>query len=594
MQKANHLGFLALSIIFHTIYLCSIFDMYFVDPVVSGSQTFRVEDHLGPVAPAKRLVLFVGDGVRADKTFQGLIRKSKETSDASLWYAAPFVRSRILSHGTYGVSHTRIPSKTRPGHIAITAGVYEDISALTAEWNPLAREIDTVFTRSHRTWMWGSPDLVPVLKGNSGHQRIYMDTYDESLEDFAANATQLDTWVFDKVKDIFYRAKNDRHLELSLKEDRSIFFLHLLGPDTTGHAYRPSSQEYLDNIRHVDSGVQEITQLVEDFFGDNRTAFVFTSDHGMSDWGSHGDGNPDNTRTPLVAWGAGIAKPQLTVNPEGTSEKDLLSSRWALDHIQRHDVQQADVAALITFLLGSEFPVSSIGRVPLPYLDAGLELKALAALTNAKAIFELYRVKEARKKALKIGFSPHRMYSSEKYRPEQQISKIQDLISVGKMEQAIKESWDVYSRTRESLDYLQTYDWVFLGTIVIMGYLTWILFVLNQVLDTYLLRNPKPSSRSRIRICFFCCVLLGLFSVFRYESSPWRYYLYAVFPTFFCEQLLAKRRSFSDGIAMLAQKRPDLLISDSFGSGAATVLCYLEASVRRFRSWRIQFNIFLG
>lgn len=36
----------------------------------------------------------------------------------------------------------------------------------------------------------------------------------------------------------------------------------------------------------VDTGVSEIVSLVEDFFGnDGQTAFIFTSDHGMTDWG---------------------------------------------------------------------------------------------------------------------------------------------------------------------------------------------------------------------------------------------------------------------------------------------------------------------
>ncbi|GFF60503.1 GPI-anchor biosynthetic protein (Mcd4), putative [Aspergillus udagawae] len=592
MRKANHVGFVALSIVFHMTYLFSIFDMYFVDPFVRSSQTFRVEDHLGTVTPAKRLVLFIGDGVRADKAFQGFSRRSKNDNHASLWYATPFLRSRILFHGTYGISHTRIPSKTRPGHIAITAGVYEGISALTAEWSPLRGEVDTVFTRSHRSWMWGSPDIVPVLKGNTDHQRIYADTYSEALEDFATDATQLDTWVFEKVKAMFQRAKNDRNLELELKEDRSIFFLHLLGPDTTGHAYRPSSEEYLDNIRHVDNGIKEITRLIEEFFGDNQTAFVFTSDHGISDWGSHGDGNPDNTRTPLVAWGAGIAKPQLTRSPGTHGGRDLLSSGWALDHIQRHDVQQADVAALITYLLGSEFPASSLGRIPLPYLDARLEVKALAALANARAVLELYRTKEAAKKATKIWFSP-KTYRSKNDFPGKQIARIQDLISAGKFEKAISMSRDVYSKTLESLDYLQSYDWLFLGTVLTTGYLSWILFVLSRVVDVHL-QNPKPPSRSWIRVIVFCCILIGLFLVFRYECSSWRYYLYAIFPTFFWEQILAKRKSLANGINLLAPSWPKFPIREISGLEAAIVLCGLETSVCQSESWEIHSNISLG
>lgn len=48
-------------------------------------------------------------------------------------------------------------------------------------------------------------------------------------------------------------------------------------------------REYLDNIGLVDAGVAELVSLVEDFFGhDGQTTYVFTSDHGMTNWGKAG------------------------------------------------------------------------------------------------------------------------------------------------------------------------------------------------------------------------------------------------------------------------------------------------------------------
>jgi phosphatidylinositol glycan class N len=45
------------------------------------------------------------------------------------------------------------------------------------------------------------------------------------------------------------------------------------------------TREYERNIELVDAGVQRSVRLVNDFFGDNKTAFIFTSDHGMTNWG---------------------------------------------------------------------------------------------------------------------------------------------------------------------------------------------------------------------------------------------------------------------------------------------------------------------
>lgn len=45
-------------------------------------------------------------------------------------------------------------------------------------------------------------------------------------------------------------------------------------------------REYLENIVLVDAGVAEIVTVMDDFFGhDGKTAYVFTSDHGMTNWG---------------------------------------------------------------------------------------------------------------------------------------------------------------------------------------------------------------------------------------------------------------------------------------------------------------------
>jgi arylsulfatase A-like enzyme len=44
--------------------------------------------------------------------------------------------------------------------------------------------------------------------------------------------------------------------------------------------------EYKDNIKKVDDGVKEIVSVFKQFYGnDGKTAFIFTSDHGMTDWG---------------------------------------------------------------------------------------------------------------------------------------------------------------------------------------------------------------------------------------------------------------------------------------------------------------------
>ena len=46
------------------------------------------------------------------------------------------------------------------------------------------------------------------------------------------------------------------------------------------------NREYKDNIKIVDEGVKGLVSLFQEFYGnDEKTAFIFTSDHGMTDWG---------------------------------------------------------------------------------------------------------------------------------------------------------------------------------------------------------------------------------------------------------------------------------------------------------------------
>ena len=58
MARIGRVAFLAIAVLFHVVYLFSIFDVYFVSPIVSGMTAFGVDSDK---APAKRLVLYVGE-----------------------------------------------------------------------------------------------------------------------------------------------------------------------------------------------------------------------------------------------------------------------------------------------------------------------------------------------------------------------------------------------------------------------------------------------------------------------------------------------------------------------------------------------------
>ena len=107
----------------------------------------------------------------------------------------------------------------------------------------------------------------------------------------------------------------------------------------------------------------------------------------MTNIGNHGDGNPDATRTPLIVWGSGT-RPASSKR----GDHDDFSIDWGLDSKERIDVEQADVAALMSALGGQPFPGNSEGRLPISYLEASDRYRASAALANARGVLEQYEV----------------------------------------------------------------------------------------------------------------------------------------------------------------------------------------------------------
>ncbi|EKG17393.1 Type I phosphodiesterase/nucleotide pyrophosphatase/phosphate transferase [Macrophomina phaseolina MS6] len=378
--------------------------------------------------------------------------------------------------------------------------------------------------------------------------RVDADMYGAEAEDFSKDATHLDTWVFEKVKGLFKEARANATLAKALREDKNVFFLHLLGLDTTGHSFRPYSKEYLHNIKVVDQGVKEITELVEDFYGDGKTAFVFTADHGMSDWGSHGDGHPDNTRTPLIVWGSGVAPPVKSTDGVASGHEDGFSSDWNLNHIQRNDVSQADVAALMAYLVGIPFPVNSVGELPLAYLNADATTKAEALLVNAKEILEMYHVKEEQKKSTELHYRPFPAFSGNvENSVEHRIARIRESIDGGRAEEAIQQCTELIKLGLAGLRYLQTYDWLFLRALVTLGYLGWMAFAITTVIDLHVLHGTTETKRSRVSTVVFSSIGVALFSVLLAQRSRWTYYCYAVFPVMFWEEVYARRGALKKG-----------------------------------------------
>uniref|UniRef100_A0A8C9RRL9 GPI ethanolamine phosphate transferase 1 n=1 Tax=Scleropages formosus TaxID=113540 RepID=A0A8C9RRL9_SCLFO len=500
--------FFVVGLLVHIVFFMSIFDIYFTSPLVHGMTPQRV-----PLAPpAKRLVLFVADGLRADSLLQ---------PNANGTRRAPYIRNIIEEMGSWGVSHTRVPTESRPGHVALIAGFYEDVSAVARGWKENPVEFDSVFNESRNTWCWGSPDILPMFAKGASGDHVYTHMYSAAMEDFAAkDASKLDTWVFDEVKAFFSSAKGNESMLAKLRQEQNVFFLHLLGIDTNGHAHRPMSSEYLKNVEIVDTGVEEVVSIVEDFFdNDGKTAYIFTSDHGMTNWGTHGAGHPSETLTPLVAWGAGVQGPQRVATQHFD---DRYLPEWRLENVKRLDVSQADIAPLMSSLIGVPIPLNSVGILPLEYLNNSKVFKAESMYANSLQIMEQFKVKMAQKKdtTLSVLFTPYQLLTESKQLDF--IQKARSLIQQGEYDEAISVCHAMIALATEGLTYYHTYDRFFLGCSVVLGFVGWTSYVVLIILKTH------TTSKAPGRIFF--SVALGITLFLLVQASPWTYYIYCLLP----------------------------------------------------------------
>ncbi|KAG3244381.1 GPI ethanolamine phosphate transferase 1 [Phytophthora idaei] len=545
---------LVLGVFFHALYVLSIFDIYFTSPVVPHIESVAYTDS----PPAKRVVVFVADGCRADKFFE--TNASTNAQDANAELRVSFLRNMMQNHGSWGVSHTRVPTESRPGHVALFAGMYEDVSAVTKGWADNPVDFDSVFNQSSSAFLFGSPDIVPMFARHV--PQALEEHYSHEEEDFAkGDASELDVWVFRRLQKLLNGAKEDSELHTKLHSDGVVVFCHYLGIDSNGHAHRPNSQDYLNNIALVDELVEKTHRMVEDFYDyDGRTAYVFTADHGMGLKGAHGDGDPANTRTPLVVWGAGVQGPtkvekkkefkidlstqsraqvRAQLQAQEEQEQTAVGDWGALGNLVRKDVMQADVAPLISALLGLPYPRNSVGVLPFSYLAKG-PYRANAVRSNAQQLYlhALRKEQEKRSRTL-LHFAPYGPFRdrvselleqlAEAY--ETSIQSDEDSESYERVEVLSQELIEICLAT---LEYFQRYDWFFLLGIVVLGYVGWMVVVgvaylhpRDFSLKWLLGADGKQLDIKLVVVVFAAFVYLAL------EGSPTTYYLYLLFPLVF-------------------------------------------------------------
>jgi phosphatidylinositol glycan class N len=243
---------------------------------------------------------------------------------------------------------------------------------------------------------------------------------------------------------------------------------------------------------------------------------------------AHGDGNPECTRTPFVAWGSGIRKP---IQREKKPPEEDTPSEWRLDNLVRQDISQIDITPLSAGLIGSNFPMNSLGIIPIDILDVSNKIKSKILFGNMMELYEIYKIKnDIQNKS--ITFKPYKPLINS----DEQINDIQNDINNEKYEEALTKTKNFINITLNGMNYILHYDRLYLQTLVTIGYILWMIYILifiemkndNNLRKFFFFTcEEKISTIVSGIITLILCIYLSL------RLSPFTYYLYTLFPCYF-------------------------------------------------------------
>ena len=136
----------------------------------------------------------------------------------------------------------------------------------------------------------------------------------------------------------------------------NVIAAHFSGPDKVGHKWGTVSDEYRNKMLDMDQHLSSLLRLVP-----SNWTVVVTADHGMTASGSHGSAEADTRNVLALVSGPGI------------------------DASARASAAQLDLAALMLYDLGLDFPSQVHGRVPLSLLTISNDERAAVEAWNWEA-----------------------------------------------------------------------------------------------------------------------------------------------------------------------------------------------------------------
>ena len=247
----------------------------------------------------------------------------------------------------------------------------------------------------------------------------------------------------------------------------------------------------------------------------------------MTDWGSHGSGSDHETQTPIVAWGAGVNLPSKSKS--ASQAKNIKQNNfWKLKNApQRKDINQTDVASLMSALIGVNMPQNNVGKIPRGYLRMHISMKLKAAIANMLQIWEQFRSHSRKFEEAVFFHEPFPGLNSEIFHSmEDRIQKYEDS---GNYDAALKGVDRLFDLCSVGVTYYQRYHRTKLYVVTSLSYLGFIFVVAIKLLkmSTTLAANRPIDRSTERRLQNGMVTLLSMSFLATYlQNVPSHYFFY--------------------------------------------------------------------
>ncbi|XP_017082828.2 GPI ethanolamine phosphate transferase 1 isoform X2 [Drosophila eugracilis] len=440
---------------------------------------------LGLEPPADRLVVFLTDGLRA-ATF--LANNGNDVPD---------LRDIYLKQGRIGISRACAPTMTRPGHIAIFGGFNEDPTAALVNFRYYPSNFDTVFNRSRHAIGWAHRYVAGYFK-DLPHGGAPM-RFDSFMESELPEKLTCDKWTFEKVQKFFKNGENVREWR---NYKPAVILVYLADMDIAAHRLMPLSKKFHEKLQYTQHGIRMTYELFERIFNDSRTAYLMTSDHGMSDHGMHGSGTDHQTETPLFMWGAGVSREQRDSEVNFPSKPNISV------------VEQTQLASLMSALIGLPPPMNNMAIMPLGYLNLAAQAKILLKRYESALFYEWLPKFE------KLNLKQIDQFSGN----------FNSLVEGGNFKKAMKITEGYGKLLQNCLAYYHEYYQLPLMVATTGSYLVWFYCLLLQL--TRLSKKAKEQTKGYMTFSTLVLTMIGilLFTLLELQNVPKITACYLVLP----------------------------------------------------------------